>query len=521
MYDELGIGEMLDELIVQDFENRKISIGQAVKAMVLNGLGFTNQRLYLVPHFFANKPTERLIGEGVTPDQLNDDVLGRALDALFEHGVTALYSQVAQSAAERLGLDVEYSHLDGSSFHVDGRYNSSEEPEPGVIHITQGYSRDHRPDLNQVVLNLICDQQAGIPLLMAVLSGNTDDKSSFRRIVRDHLSQLQVDYAPSYFVADSALYNKQSLQALEERMMLWISRVPATNNVVKELLEQANPADMLPIDQNHRYLEVGTTYGDVKQRWLVIHSAAAQQRSYKTLSKQSLKKTKSELKGWNRLTRQEFACEEDANLALELFNRSLTVTNVVQSAVVEVPHYSQRGRPAANAVAQSIGYRIEGALASDRLKFERTLTQKSLFVLATNQLDSSHLSPQALLDGYKGQQSVERGFRFLKDPLFLASSLFLKLPRRIMALMMVMTLCLLVYAALQFKIRKSLQAEHQFFPDQKGKPTQFPTARWVFHYFIGIHLLRLPSGEQLVINLKETHRSLLGLLGPPYLALYS
>lgn len=90
-----------------------------------------------------------------------------------------------------------------------------------------------------------------------------------------------------------------------------------------------------------------------------------------------------------------------------------------------------------------------------------------------------------------------------------------------MALMMVMTLCLLVYAALQFKIRKSLQAEHQFFPDQKGKPTQFPTARWVFHYFIGIHLLRLPSGEQLVINLKETHRSLLGLLGPPYLALYS
>ena len=58
-------------------------------------------------------------------------------------------------------------------------------------------------------------------------------------------------------------------------------------------------------------------------------------------------------------------------------------------------------------------------------------------------------SPQELLDGYKGHVQAERGFRFLKDPQFLASSLYRKKPERIMALLMVMTVCLLVYAALE------------------------------------------------------------------------
>ena len=65
MFDELGLGEALDEVIPQDPAQRKVSVGQAVKARVLNGLGFVNQRPYLVPRFFKNTPTERLIGEGI------------------------------------------------------------------------------------------------------------------------------------------------------------------------------------------------------------------------------------------------------------------------------------------------------------------------------------------------------------------------------------------------------------------------------------------------------------------------
>ena len=157
MFDELGIGEVIDQTIVQDLAKRTVSLGQAVKAMVLNGLGFVNQQLYLVPRFFHHKPLERLVGPKIQAEHLNDDVLGRTLDALYAAGVTSLYSVIAAQAAQRLDLTSQVVHLDTTSFHVDGRYNSAEEPEAEVIHVTQGYSRDHRPDLNQVMLELIVE----------------------------------------------------------------------------------------------------------------------------------------------------------------------------------------------------------------------------------------------------------------------------------------------------------------------------------------------------------------------------
>jgi len=120
--------------------------------MVLNGLGFANRALYLIPLFFRDKPVARLIGEGIEAEHLNDDVLGRTLDAIYGYGPDILYPQMAAHAVKHLGLLCRFGHLDSTGFHTDGQYNSGEEPEDGVIHITKGYSRDHRPDLNQVVL---------------------------------------------------------------------------------------------------------------------------------------------------------------------------------------------------------------------------------------------------------------------------------------------------------------------------------------------------------------------------------
>jgi transposase len=116
---------------------------------------------------------------------------------------------------------------------------------------------------------------------------------------------------------------------------------------------------------------------------------------------------------------------------------------------------------------------------------------------------------------------VERGFRFLKDPRFLASSLSLKKPARLMALLRVMTVCLLVYAALEYRIRQELKAFQATFPNQKGQLRQNPTARWVFQYFSGIHLLHIPGEGACVLNLNEHHRHLLRLLGRSYEAFYS
>ena len=65
MFEELGITEVIDQATQQDPEMRIVTAGHAVKAMVLNGLGFLNQQLYLVPHFFQNKPISRLIAPGI------------------------------------------------------------------------------------------------------------------------------------------------------------------------------------------------------------------------------------------------------------------------------------------------------------------------------------------------------------------------------------------------------------------------------------------------------------------------
>jgi transposase len=83
MFDELGLGDVIDQATQQDPQRRDLRVGEAVKAMVLNGLGWVNQVLYLVPTFFQNKPTSPRISPRVSAEQLNDDALGRALDTLY------------------------------------------------------------------------------------------------------------------------------------------------------------------------------------------------------------------------------------------------------------------------------------------------------------------------------------------------------------------------------------------------------------------------------------------------------
>ena len=200
---------------------------------------------------------------------------------------------------------------------------------------------------------------------------------------------------------------------------------------------------------------------------------------------------------------------------------TLRVCEVISSEVVEVPHFDRPGRPAEGAMPVRIGYRVSSCFVVSLATLMRRVEIRSCFILATNELDEGALSDAEVLAGYQGQGFVERGFRFLKDPMFLASSLFLKSPARIMALMFVMTVCLLVYTALQHRIRQGLCRDGVGFPDQKGKATQSPTARWVFQCFVGVHLLVIGREEEVVLNLKEHHRQLLRVLGQRYTMFYS
>jgi transposase len=70
--DEIGLVDKINELLGTD-SREKINCGEVVKAIILNGLGFVSQPLYLFPHFFKDKAVERLLGKGIKAADLNDD----------------------------------------------------------------------------------------------------------------------------------------------------------------------------------------------------------------------------------------------------------------------------------------------------------------------------------------------------------------------------------------------------------------------------------------------------------------
>ncbi len=103
----------------------------------------------------------------------------------------------------------------------------------------------------------------------------------------------------------------------------------------------------------------------------------------------------------------------------------------------------------------------------------------------------------------------------------MANTLFLKSPKRIMALMVIMTLCLLIYGALEYRIRQTLQQNQQSFPSQLGTTSAKPSARWVFQFFAGIHVLLIDRYREVILNCNEYHHLLLKLLGERYIRLYA
>jgi len=518
MYDELEIGRRIDSCIAQDLDQRELSVGQAVKAMVLNGLGFVQQSLYLTPRFFKNRPTDRLIGEGVEPEHLNDDALGRALDCLYDYGVTELFRDLSAHAAARLGLTPRFAHLDATSFLVHGEYGGDEGPEDGVIQVRKGYSRDQRPDLNQVVLNLMVEHKAGLPVLMEPLSGNASDQGSFRELIDRHVDHLQNAHGFDYVVADSALYSAGHIQDLDEAGTKFVTRVPGTLNEARQAIQNTDLADLNPLSDRYSAREKISEYGDVKQRWLIVHSEAAADRAGESAESRRNREHEAEKRDLRELELREFSCREDAEKALSAFEEGLTGSVWAKKQVLRATRFTidDEGVPAETGEA---GYLLQGTLVPSEDRLDKLVKKKSFFIVATNELDKERLSGKELLQGYKGQSKVERGFRFLKDPQFVASSLFLESERRIMALLMVMTLCLLVYAALQWRIRQGLKETGCSYPDQKGNPTQRPTARWVFQSFEGIHVLHTGK-QQFILNLEECHRTVVSILGPEYERLY-
>jgi transposase len=348
--------------------------------------------------------------------------------------VTALYSLLAATAAERLGLTPRLAHLDSTRVHVDGRYNSDEEPAPQVIHLTRGDSRDQRPDLNQVLLELMVAHQAGIPLLMPPLSGHSRDTQEVGQVIRASIEQWHTTYGAPDLVAARALYSAANLHKLAQTAMTGMTRVPTTVREAQAALAQVDLQALASRQEGDRDHESTSTYGGLAQRWVLIYAERRQPQAQRTVDRQLRQQRDEEVTAWKKFCGPTFACEAEARQALAPFEQALQATVVGASTVRATARYGQRGRPGQGAQPDQVVYHLAGAFASSLAARQALIGQHRCFILATNALDTTHLPPPEVWAGYQGQGHVERGCRLLKAPQCFASSLYLKKPDRIMAL---------------------------------------------------------------------------------------
>ncbi|MEL6502343.1 MAG: IS1634 family transposase [Cyanobacteria bacterium J06623_1] len=266
--DQIGLVEEIDRLI-EPHPQQIISTGQVVKAMILNGLGFVSAPLYLFSEFFIGKATEHLLGSGIKPEHLNDDRMGRALDSLSNQGLTPLFTSIAMLAHQRFNLLSKSLHLDSSSFSLEGSYEieSSDELSESIegVRITYWYSKDHRPDLKQFMMDVICTGDGDVPLFVRIGDGNESDRAIFAQLMEQFKQEWNLD---SIYVADSALYSAENLQQLGQ--LNWITLVPRSIKTAKILAESME--DKVFVESKipgYRIASCCCNYGGVRQRWLV------------------------------------------------------------------------------------------------------------------------------------------------------------------------------------------------------------------------------------------------------------
>ena len=284
--DQIGLVEEIDRQIEQH-PQQIISTGQVVKAMILNGLGFVSAPLYLFSEFFVGKATEHLLGEGIKPEHLNDDRIGRALDSLWNQGLTPLFTSIAMLAHQRFNLLTKCLHLDSSSFSLEGSYEleSSDESSESIksVKITYGYSKDHRPDLKQFMMDVICTGDGDVPLFVRIGDGNESDRAIFAQLMKQFKQEWNLD---SIYVADSALYSAENIQQLGE--LNWITLVPRSLKTAKILAESMENEVFVGSEiSGYRIASCCCDYGGVRQRWLIIESEKRLESDLKQLEKRS------------------------------------------------------------------------------------------------------------------------------------------------------------------------------------------------------------------------------------------
>lgn len=376
------------------------------------------------------------------------DCLGRTLYWLYTHDPTKLLAGIASQARQAFGITARQVHVDRTSFSVSGAYSSAceqvqesgksaegMEAQAALIAITYGYSRDHREDLKQWMCALATTNDGDVPLFLQPLDGTSLDKVSLLAAVLAIQKQLQaVDAEPSVYVADNGIYSESNMRQLNAAGVKWVSRVSETSTEAKTVLQAGSQDWQRSEDGSIQWYRRVMALPQGSERWVIVRTSASEQRAQASLQRQvSGAQASWKRKCWH-LGARRFACEADARAALERELQGKPMWLEIDPEIVAHARHAGKGRPRKEDNPTTYQWQIVATVTVNQQRVDAEVLRKACFMVGTNELESEELSDQELVTTYKDQSGVERGFRFLKDPLFLASSVFVKKPERIIAL---------------------------------------------------------------------------------------
>lgn len=456
-------------------DDYKVSVGTRVEALLIN-IATDRKALYKVAESYEKMDTELLFGDGVTAGDLNDDALGRALDILHDMDIETLYPQLALSALQSLKVMESFDgflpvHSDTTSLSLYGEY-----PDHDDLEIVRGYSKDHRPDLKQIVFGL--STVRGIPIYGNVNNGNQDDPTWNLHTIAKLAGLVTEDtHGNIIYIADAAAITETNLTQFHDTKTHFISRLPANFSLCEQLkraawekedawrdlghLTDAKDSATYKIQAFRREL-----YGRI-YRFIVIRSsnlaALKEHKLQDVLERESKKLEKEALQQGKCL----YSCETDAQQAAEKFLRAnkryLHTLQTSIETVQTVEKRARKGRPRKDEPAPAVKtqYCVQvsvGAPSQEALDAWRE--KEETFVLMTDIRDDARLPEESVLRLYKDQNEVEGRFRYLKSP-YHVGPVFLQRPSRVKAFGYVMLLSLLLYSVFEYILRQQMKQEEE------------------------------------------------------------
>jgi transposase len=304
--------------------------------------------------------------------------------------------------------------------------------------ITKGYSKDHRPDLNQFLIALLCTG-GNVPIFTKLEDGNASDKKINNVVLTDisrTLAKVGMDPRGAIYIADAAFVTQDNLR-LAGDTTLFISRLPATYGEHQRLIQQAvassswqdygNLAITKPTKNrpgtDYRGWETTVELHGQTYRAVVVHSSAHDRRRQKRLQRDIEAEHQQWSKTCKELEKTHYFCRADADAAVARLQHQELACHKLELTVVETPQYA-RGRPRADGsrTVKAIHYDIRATLRENPQAIAVMKEQAGCFVLITNVASegppgaATPYDGKAILQVYKDQTGIERNFSFLKDP---------------------------------------------------------------------------------------------------------